>query len=278
MNKRFRNTKKYLDTKLTKDFLIKEYIHKQKTMVQISKEINCSDDTVGNYLKKFKFKIRLLSESKKLNYYNNSKLTKEILEKEYLINKKTQVQIAKKYKISCASVCRHIKYYKIPCRSRSEMYSGEGNPMFGKERPDMEGSNNPNWNSELIKCPVCNKEFYCHKSRIKLTKNICCSHICAGKLKTILFRKDDSLYPLGWTKTFKEQIRYRDGYKCQLCGCSEVENSRKLSVHHIDYNKNNILPDNLISLCIHCHGKTNTHRTYWKKYFKENKYGHISNQ
>ena len=24
-------------------------------------------------------------------------------------------------------------------------------------------------------------------------------------------------YPLGWTKTFKEQIRYRDRYKCQNC-------------------------------------------------------------
>ena len=26
-------------------------------------------------------------------------------------------------------------------------------------------------------------------------------------------------YPLGWNKTYKEQIRYRDTYKCQLCGC-----------------------------------------------------------
>jgi len=71
-------------------------------------------------------------------------------------------------------------------------------------------------------------------------------------------------YPLGWTNTFKEQIRYRDGYKCQICGVSEVENCKKLSVHHIDYNKNNIIPDNLISLCVSCHMRTNGNREYWK--------------
>ena len=76
-------------------------------------------------------------------------------------------------------------------------------------------------------------------------------------------------YPLGWNKTHKEQIRFRDGYKCQICGCSEVENIRKLSVHHIDYDKNNIELNNLISICIKCHSKTNFNREYWLKYFKE---------
>jgi len=74
-------------------------------------------------------------------------------------------------------------------------------------------------------------------------------------------------YPLGWTITFKEQIRYRDGYKCQICGCSEVENCRRLSIHHIDYDKDNLHPDNLVSLCIRCHTKTNHNREYWKGVF-----------
>lgn len=77
-------------------------------------------------------------------------------------------------------------------------------------------------------------------------------------------------YPLGWTKTFKEQIRYRDGYKCQVCGMPEVENGRKLDVHHIDYDKQNIAIENLISLCKKCHRKTNGRRSYWIRYFKEN--------
>jgi DNA-directed RNA polymerase subunit RPC12/RpoP len=76
-------------------------------------------------------------------------------------------------------------------------------------------------------------------------------------------------YPLGWTRTFKEQIRYRDGYKCQECGCHEVDCNSKLDVHHIDYNKENLNPKNLISLCKKCHTKTNFNRDYWFEYFKK---------
>ena len=72
-------------------------------------------------------------------------------------------------------------------------------------------------------------------------------------------------YPLGWTNTFKEQIRYRDNYKCQMCGCPEVECKVKLHVHHIDYDKNNLNTKNLISLCKSCHSKTNIKRHYYRR-------------
>jgi hypothetical protein len=81
--------------------------------------------------------------------------------------------------------------------------------------------------------------------------------------------KSFEIYPLGWDRTFKEQIRFRDKYKCQLCGTHEVECNRKLHVHHIDYNKQNINSNNLISLCARCHAKTNDNREYWKEYCKE---------
>ena len=74
-------------------------------------------------------------------------------------------------------------------------------------------------------------------------------------------------YPLGWTRTFKEQIRYRDGYRCQLCGVPEMETGRKLYIHHKDYDKKNIEQENLISLCLKCHSKTNFNREYWIRNF-----------
>lgn len=79
-------------------------------------------------------------------------------------------------------------------------------------------------------------------------------------------------YPLGWNRIHREQIRNRDGYKCQLCGVHEVECSRRLHVHHIDYNKENIDPKNLISLCLSCHMKTNYNREYWITYFYRKEY------
>lgn len=74
-----------------------------------------------------------------------------------------------------------------------------------------------------------------------------------------------------YTKEFnnhlKELIRHRDSYQCQKCGCSELEETRKLSIHHIDYNKENCDPVNLISLCRSCNGKVNNNREKWSKYF-----------
>lgn len=40
----------------------------------------------------------------------------------------------------------------------------------------------------------------------------------------------------------------------------------EIDVHHIDYNKNNNNKDNLISLCISCHVKSNWKRKDWMKY------------
>ena len=94
------------------------------------------------------------------------------------------------------------------------------------------------------------------------------------KIRQTLVNKYDipfRAYPVGWHKTFKEQIRYRDGYQCQICGMPEIEQNRKLSVHHIDYNKHNLSEDNLIALCHGCHSKTNHNREKWNKYFKEEK-------
>jgi len=67
----------------------------------------------------------------------------------------------------------------------------------------------------------------------------------------------------------KELIRLRDGYKCQRCGCPEIEENRKLSIHHIDYNKKNCEPNNLISLCRSCNSEVNGNRQKWTRYFQK---------
>jgi 5-methylcytosine-specific restriction endonuclease McrA len=39
-----------------------------------------------------------------------------------------------------------------------------------------------------------------------------------------------------------------------------------LAIHHIDGNKQNCNPDNLITLCKSCHSRTNHGSTYWQNY------------
>ena len=75
-------------------------------------------------------------------------------------------------------------------------------------------------------------------------------------------------YGKEFDSALKEAIRQRDSYKCQVCGCSQLENGRCLDVHHKDYNKKNNKFGNLIALCKSCHMKTNYNRNYWKEYFK----------
>lgn len=63
------------------------------------------------------------------------------------------------------------------------------------------------------------------------------------------------LYPKAFSIALKELIRDRDGFACQECGVGE--SVRAHDVHHIDYDKKNCHPINLITLCRSCHVRTN---------------------
>ena len=60
-------------------------------------------------------------------------------------------------------------------------------------------------------------------------------------------------YPIEFNALLRRKIRKRDNYTCQLCGRQQEELGHKLDIHHIDHNKTNNSPSNLISLCRSCH-------------------------
>ena len=59
-----------------------------------------------------------------------------------------------------------------------------------------------------------------------------------------------------FTEDLKQQIRKRDSWTCQLCS-----KERSGLVHHIDWDKMNNNPDNLIVLCKGCHAKHHHHKS-----------------
>lgn len=75
--------------------------------------------------------------------------------------------------------------------------------------------------------------------------------------------KENNPYPPAWTKELRQAIRQRDKFVCAICGYYPAT-----TIHHIDYNKQNCEPNNVITLCKKCHAKTNVNRKYWIKYFK----------
>ena len=140
-------------------------------------------------------------------------------------------------------------------------------------------------------CPVCQKTFVSQTA----AKRKFCSYSCSVKKRigvkglvtyTPELRKKLSLakkgktgslsngwrggvsfekYTIDWNNTLKQSIRERDMYLCQIC--HQKQGDRAHQVHHIDYDKKNCNPDNLITLCMSCHFKTNGKREYWLDFF-----------
>lgn len=74
-------------------------------------------------------------------------------------------------------------------------------------------------------------------------------------------------YPIEFNNTLRIQVRKNANNQCEICNKKEI--GRELSVHHIDRNKNNNKMENLIAVCMSCHGKihnaiTTSHLQYIK--------------
>lgn len=139
------------------------------------------------------------------------------------------------------------------------------------------GANRHDKNSVDVLCPICDKSFSVKRALYREGRN-CCSIKC----KDMFHSKEmdgagnsnwlggitSGEYGIEFNKKLKQEIRKRDNYVCRLCGLEDhsnfTGNGYGLCVHHIDYDKLNNDESNLISLCNHCHGKTNYNREKWK--------------
>jgi len=207
---------------------------------------------------------------KKIN--GNSKyhkiLTKKFLYKEYIVNKKSCQQIANEVGCNKTNIRDYLKKYNIPRRTHSEALKGK---FMGKQASQFKGGSS----SKIYYCKDCGK-------KISRCSGVYGSGRCGSCNKIELCKNPENTpnwhggisfepYPLKFDKELKASIRQRDNYICQVCGKLEVELkgfNKKLDVHHIDYDKDNLDPENLTSLCRSCHIKTNGNRDYWKEYFK----------
>jgi hypothetical protein len=106
------------------------------------------------------------------------------------------------------------------------------------------------WKYERVKkiCPVCSKEFQTMKyKREKQT----CSHACANS-----FFRSGANHPNWKVSAYRTTCFKYHKKECLICG-----EFRIVDVHHLDGNKNNNKPENLIPLC-------RTHHTYWHSRFR----------
>jgi len=137
----------------------------------------------------------------------------------------------------------------------SESHKGKNHPMWGKHQ-------SKEWRKKISKAILGKKRSEETKRKMsEANKGENCYFWCGGI----------SFEPYGeeFNKKLKKQIRERDKFICQECKQTEKKLGYTLICHHIDYNKKNNDPDNLISLCKSCHPQTNFSREDWTKYFQK---------
>jgi len=140
---------------------------------------------------------------------------------------------------------------KLPVSTRINMSKSNPKYMLGKHL------------SEVTRQKIREKrkfQIFTDETRAKLSGEN--SGRWRGGLSIVPYTKD-------FNKALKIRIRDRDGHLCQLCGKTELENIRALTVHHVNYDKSNCRDNNLISLCSVCNTKVNSDREFWIEYFSQ---------
>jgi len=140
---------------------------------------------------------------------------------------------------------------------------------------------------EIRTCKMCLSEFEVRTCYTKRGQGIFCSASCATKYRNItdnpswrpevrvkismnhadVSGKNGPMYGRrgedapGWIdgrNSYSGDIWRRIAFAnikdkhCEICGC-EIEESRKLHIHHIDKNRENNNLDNLMIVCVKCH-------------------------
>ncbi|MCJ7747878.1 MAG: NUMOD3 domain-containing DNA-binding protein [Desulfobacterales bacterium] len=166
-----------------------------------------------------------------------------------------------KQKLSNALSGRHLS--EDAKQKLSNAFLGENNPLFGKHHTEVAKQKMSNRRKANPLLGAKNPFWGKHHSKI-----------IKQQLAARLREKNPNWnggtsflpYPPIFNGELKQLIKQRDGNQCQNPDCGEGFSF--LMPHHINYDKNDCRPLNLIALCQSCNGKANSHREEWKQLYQ----------
>lgn len=170
---------------------------------------------------------------------------------------KTCLICNKEYKVKIAH--RNSKFCSLQCVG----FSQRGVSRVSKKRIWKE-------------CPVCNSSYSIPQSHQKRNKT--CSRECSLIRRSHLSSGENNpnwmggLSRLPYTYDFNsisKRIIQSYKFRCQGPECSGTD--RRMTTHHINYNKQDNDEQNLICLCSSCNSKANFNRERWKRIYTKNK-------
>ena len=106
------------------------------------------------------------------------------------------------------------------------------------------------WNTNNRRCPTCSSINRSGENHYNWKGGISSEPYC----------------PIWSDKDYKESIKQRDNYICQNPYCYKTTD--RLVIHHIDYDKKNCHPSNLITVCNSCNSRANIDREWHKEWYQ----------
>lgn len=131
-----------------------------------------------------------------------------------------------------------------------------------------------------VTCTICGCTFHLPPAQLARTKVHCCSRACKDQAHAKILSGVGNpnwhgggpyhagAYGAKFNNVLKNSIRDRENHHCLVCQRAENEFKIALSIHHIDYDKKNNHPWNLVALCQPCHISTSAHRAAWTEFFR----------
>lgn len=216
------------------------------------------------------------------------KQTPEQIRKRVEAVAKTRALWTDEQRESYANKVREANKKRDPETQRKFTHCHKGKPAWnkGEKMPLYSGSNHWNWGGkmpqesiekmrqsltgkkqspELVQKRVDARAGYQHSEEVK--EKIGNANSGDGNGNWLGGKSYEPYAPVFADKRFKAGIRERDNNECQNPDCRK--NCDTLTIHHINYDKKNCEPKNLITLCNSCNARANYNREFWQAGYTE---------
>lgn len=287
---------------IDKDLLYELYVIEGYSQRDIATKLGVSQSTIRRNMEKYNITPRGNSESRHtLKYKEKESINAERYRKEYTkVYKKICANCNKEF-IVLGCDKKNKKYCSKKCelenrKSKKNIFCqncGEEikfkNRIYDRKYCDecykrlRESGKYGRYNKVETECGYCHKKIFVIKSRFIKYEYVYCNKECMAKHYAEIYTgKNSPTWKGGKSHHYignfyhqRKLARKRDNYRCALCGISENEYNKEMSVHHIKSYRSfenkeeaNKL-DNLISLCENCHRFVHSNKNV-NKIFIEN--------
>ncbi len=160
---------------INKEFLIEEYINKEKSSIIIAKENNLSKSCILKKLKEFgifrrtQSKAQVINLRKKENHPMYKNISENELIKLYLVEKKTTIQIAKLFNVTNQCIRKKLKDLKVEIRAghkRFDVVWNKGKTMKDDFRIIKLRDNNPRYRKDITQ-EIIHKNYILEKKNMQ---------------------------------------------------------------------------------------------------------------